>query len=184
MCTAFIGIHVHAVLPIVITVFFLLKPRWEDSCSGASTAHTEWSGSRSPEELVSLPRSHRRRAARPPSAPGEAGSKQGLRLPPRRPALVVGLVGVEQANERALLALGPQISIDIERLVYEHDIDVAAEAKLMPAEPAHPDDCEPNRQWPVRGRLDDIDRHGARDCSLGIIVTGEGGIRLDEEHLK
>ena len=38
-------------LGVVIAVFFLLKSRWE--------------------ELISLPRSHRRRAARPPGAPCE-----------------------------------------------------------------------------------------------------------------
>ncbi|CAB4936691.1 unannotated protein [freshwater metagenome] len=122
---------------------------------------------------------------------GEVCSQQGLGLPAGGPAFVVGPVRIQRADERALLALGPQIGIDIERrvlrrrheqapeligdrerrgvgrllvsaiewLVYEHDIDIAAEAELVPAEPAHADDREPHRKGPARRGLDHADRH-------------------------
>ena len=46
-------------------------------------------------------------------ARGRACLEQRLELPGRRPAPVVALVGRERAHERAVLALGPQVGVDL-----------------------------------------------------------------------
>ncbi len=56
LCTAIIGFHVHAVLPIVITVFFLLKPR--SSCSSRDGRTPAPAGGR--HILSGVGRGHRR----------------------------------------------------------------------------------------------------------------------------
>ena len=102
-----------------------------------------------------------------------AGLQQRLELPRLGPAVPVGLVGVDRANQRSVAALGSEVGVDPEAaagdlhhrpgpsleavarsLAHEHHVDVAGVVELGAAELPHPHHGQANAAGavPVAGR--------------------------------
>ena len=121
-----------------------------------------------------------------------ARAQEGLGLPGQRPALIVGTVRLERTHDRAVLALGPQTDVEVERdaqvfgeprervhdllgallrllvgrpggAIHVHDVGIRPEAQLRSPIATHGDDAELDPVPETVGDREGSGKHSGRD---------------------